>query len=232
MGTLGHKKVIVIIPAYNEEEKIAAVIKEVKPNVDEVVLVDDGSDDRTVELAQKQEVIVLRHLFNRGQGAALETGNQYALKQGADIIVHFDADGQFLAGEIKNIIKPIENGEAEVVLGSRFMGKKSNIPWLKKNIIFPLARKVNRLMGINLTDPQSGFRAFSRRVNEQLRIEQDGSAHCSEILNKIFYYKFTVKEISITVIYKDFGQSFFRGKGRGMGGIRIVKDLILAKLIN
>lgn len=225
-------KTIVVIPAYNEEKKIAVVVEKVKSVVDEVVVIDDGSNDRTAELAQKQDVVVLKHLLNRGQGAALETGDQYALKRKADIVIHFDADGQFLAQEIKDVVKPIENGQADVVFGSRFMGKKSKMPWLKKNVIFPLAKMVNRFFGVNLTDPQSGFRAFNHRVNKEIRIEQDGSAHCSEILNKVFKHKFIIKEVPVTVIYEDFGQSFFRGRGRGMGGFRIIKDLLLAKLIS
>lgn len=219
-------KVIVIIPAYNEEKTIIEVINRVKPLVDEIIIVDDGSSDQTAQLAEKQGVIVLRHLINRGQGAALQTGNQYALKRGGEIIVHFDADGQFLAEEIKDIIQPLEQGEVEVVFGSRFLGKKSEIPWFKKQIIIPLAHLVNKLMiGFSLTDPQSGFRALSRKATEMIQIENDEMAHCSEILYKVFKNNFKIKEVPITVIYHDFGQRFG-------GGIKIIKDLFLAKLMD
>lgn len=219
-------KTIVVIPAYNEEKTIVEVIKKLKPLVDEIIVIDDGSTDRTFQLAKQQGVIVLRHLINRGQGAALQTGNQYALKRGAEIIVHFDADGQFLAEEIKDIIQPIEQGLAEVVFGSRFLEKKSKIPWLKKQVIIPLAHLVNKLIiGFSLTDPQSGFRALSKNAAEVVQIENDGMAHCSEILYKVFKNNFKVKEVPITVIYYDFGQCF-------KGGVKIVKDLFLAKLID
>lgn len=219
-------KIIVVIPAYNEEKTIVEVINKVRPLVDEIVIVDDGSSDQTVQLAEQQGVTVLRHLINRGQGAALQTGNQYALKKGGEIIVHFDADGQFLAEEIKDIVQPLEQGEAEVVFGSRFLEKKSKIPWFKKQIIIPLAHLANKLIiGFSLTDPQSGFRALSRKATEMIQIENDGMAHCSEILYKVFKNNFKIKEVPITVIYHDFGQRFG-------GGIKIIKDLFLAKLMD
>ncbi len=218
-------QVFCVIPAYNEEKTISRVIQEVFPYVDKIVVIDDGSRDNTYNLAQKEGAIVLRHLINRGQGAALETGNQYALSQGANIIVHFDADGQFLASEIPEIIAPIKNGEAQIVFGSRFLDKKSHIPWFKKNIIIPLAHLVNKIfIGKSLSDPQSGFRALSRQAAQKIRIEQDDMAHCSEIIYKALDSDFKIKEVPITVIYHDFGQ-------RLAGGVRIVKDLILGFLI-
>jgi len=226
-------KTIIVIPAYNEEKNIGGVIKKVKPLVEEVIIVDDGSSDQTVRVAQEQGVIVLKHLINRGQGAALETGNQYALKQKADIVVHFDADGQFSAEEIKDVIKPIKRGEAEVVFGSRFLGKKSEIPWFKEKIIIPLAGLVNKfLLNVYLSDPQSGFRALSKKAVEKIRIENDGMAHCSEILYKVFKNNFKVKEVPITVIYRGFGQGILSGRGRGSGGLKVIRDLLLAKLMD
>ncbi|MFA5051118.1 MAG: glycosyltransferase family 2 protein [Patescibacteria group bacterium] len=226
-------KIIVIIPAYNEEKNIEKVINEVRPLVNELVIVDDGSSDRTFELAKKQGATVLRHLINRGQGAALQTGDEYALNNQADIVVHFDADGQFLSREIKEIILPIQSGEADAVFGSRFLGKKSEIPWFKEKIIIPLAGLVNKiLINVSLTDPQNGFRALSRKALEKITIENDGMAHCSEILYKVSKNKLIIKEVPITVIYHDFGQGLFRGNGRGTGGFRIIKDLFLAKLMN
>ena len=219
-------KIFCVIPAYNEKETISEVIDKVKPLVSEVVVVDDGSSDETKELAKAQGVKVLSHFINRGQGAGLETGNQYALKEGADIIVHFDADGQFLAEEIEDMVLPIINGEADIVFGSRFLGKKSNMPPFKKYVIIPFAHLVNKIFtGSNLTDPQNGFRALSRKVAEKIKIEQDGMAHNTEIISKAFASGLKIKEIPVTVIYHNFGQKF-------SGGIKIIKDLILARLIN
>jgi len=219
------KKIFIIIPAYNEENNIIKVIDDVKNvNTDfQIVVVDDCSTDNTYQLANKSNIIALRHIVNRGQGAALKTGTEYAIMKGADIIVHFDADRQFLAGEIKDVVKSILNNQADIVFGSRFMDKKSDIPWLKKNIIMPLARLVNKLFfKVTLSDPQAGFRAFSTNAYKKLEWQQDGMAHCSEIMHNAFRSDLRTKEVPITVIYRDFGQKF-------SGGFKILKDMFIGK---
>lgn len=219
-------KIICVIPAFNEAKNIVKVINDVKPFVSEIIVVDDCSTDNTANLAEQTGVLVLRHVINRGQGAALRTGSEAALGRGAEIIIHFDADDQFQAKEIPDLIKPLSDGQADAVLGSRFLTKKSKLPWTKKRIIHPLARLINRfLLKIRLTDPQSGFRALSRATLEKIKIENDGMAHCSEILSKSFYYKFKIKEVPITVIYNNYGQKF-------SGGLRILKDMLINKLLN
>ncbi len=229
---LKNPNIFVIVPAYNEAKNISLVLKELSLNYENIIVIDDASTDNTVKIVKKFPVILLQHKVNRGQGAALETGNQCALKNNADILVHFDADGQFLVSEIKELINPLINNNYDVVLGSRFLEKKSYIPWFKKNFIFPLARLINKtIFNIRLSDPQNGFRAFTRKVAQKIKIEQDGSAHCSEFLIKIFQNNFKIKEVAITVNYHEFGQGLFGGHGRGMGGIKILKDLFLRKLI-
>jgi glycosyltransferase involved in cell wall biosynthesis len=219
-------RVFCIIPALNEEKTIGEVVKKVKPLVDEIVLVDDGSSDKTAEIAAEFGAVVLRHLINRGQGASLETGNQYALRHGAEIIFHFDADGQFSVADISVVLAPLRSGEADAVLGSRFLEKKSNLPFLKEKVFMPIARLVNRwLLGVVLTDPQSGFRAATAVAWRKIEIKQNGMAHCSEIIAKIFKNKLRVVEVPITVSYTEFGQHFG-------GGVKIVKDLLLAKLMD
>lgn len=225
-------KIYCVIPAYNEEKNIAEVVRSVKPLVDKVVVVDDSSSDNTWNIVKTLNITTLKHAINRGQGAALETGNQYAVKDGADIIVHFDADGQFSAEEIKDLVQPIKESRADIVFGSRFLGKKSNIPFLKKIFILPLAKTFNRIFfNLTLTDPQSGFRAMNSQVTKKIIIENDGAAHCNEILIKAFKNKLKIKEVPITVTYSNFGQSLSGGKGRGMGGFRIIKDLVIHRLI-
>lgn len=224
-------KIFCVIPAYNEERSIVDVVDKVKGTVDEIIVVDDCSTDKTFELALNTGVIVLRHVLNRGQGAALETGNLYALKHGADIVVHFDADGQFLFNEIVDVLQPLKNDEADMVFGSRFLGKKTEMPFFKENILFPIARKVNNFFGVKTTDPQSGFRAMNRKALKMISIQNDGSAHCTEILTKAFRYGLRVKEVPITVVYNEFGQGLLGGKGRGKGGLAIVRDLILSRFI-
>ena len=129
-----NSKIFIIVPAYNEEKNIGPVLSELTQNYKNIIVVDDASKDKTTDIVKKFPITLLEHKINRGQGAALETGNQYALKNGADLIVHFDADGQFLVNEIEDLIKPIIHEDYEIVLGSRFLEKKSKIPWIKKNL--------------------------------------------------------------------------------------------------
>ena len=196
--------------------------------VDAVVVVDDGSSDRTADFAARAGAILLKHIINRGQGAALRTGTEYSLNNGADIIVHFDADGQFLSQDIEKIVAPIKDGAAQVVFGSRFLnsGHSAAMPFFKKYFIMPLAKAANKLFfNINLTDPQSGFRAMSAEAARKISWRQDRMAHCSEIMFEVKNNNFKVKEIPIRVIYHNFGQSFF-------GGLKILKDLFIAMLVN
>lgn len=217
-------KIFCIIPALNEEKTVGEVIKNIRPLADTVVLVDDGSTDATAQIASREGAVVLSHPINRGQGAALETGNQYALQDGADIIFHFDADGQFSLEDVPEILAPLLSGEADAVLGSRFLEKKSDLPWFKEKVIMPIARLVNFLLfGVVLTDPQSGFRALTADSWKKIKIKQNGMAHASEIIAKIFKNKLRVCEIPIIVQYNEFGQKF-------SGGVRVVKDLLMAKL--
>ncbi len=217
--------IFVVIPAFNEEERIGQVLQDLSDLSYQVVVVDDASTDNTANVVRQYSVILLQHKVNRYQGAALQTGNEYALSQGAEIIVHFDADGQFLVKEIKEIIKPIIEDDYDIVFGSRFLEKKSNVPWLKANLIHPLARLVNRIfLGVKLSDPQSGFRAMNRVTAKEIIIEQDGMAHCSEIMSKAFAHKLKIKEVSITVIYHEFGQGL-------SGGFKILHDLFINKFL-
>lgn len=225
-------RIFCIIPAFNEANNIEKTLSSLEGIVDKIVVVDDCSSDDTYAIAKKRGIVVLRHSINRGQGAALQTGNEYALRKGADIAVHFDADGQFLANEIGDIVKPIIVEDFDIVFGSRFMEKKSNMPIFKKLIIMNIARFINRVFwGIKLSDPQNGFRAMNRKTMQKININNDGSAHCSEILSKAVKCKLKFKEVPVTVEYNNFGQGIFSGKGRGMGGARIIKDLILGKLL-
>src|SRR4030042_2438817 len=118
-------KLIAIIPAYNEEKPIGEVVQGVKKYTENIIVIDDGSEDKTSEIAQKRGAKVYRHFINRGLGGALGTGIKTALISGADIIVTLDADGQHDTAEIPRIIKPIIDGKADVVIGSRFLVRQS-----------------------------------------------------------------------------------------------------------
>ncbi len=218
-------KVICVIPAWNEAKTISQVVTAVRSQVNEVVVVDDGSSDDTVDLAVAAGATVLLHPINRGQGAALRTGTQYALDRGADIIVHFDADGQFVASEIAEMTAPIIDGLAEAVFGSRFLGKEHNLPPLKKRVLLPLARLFNLFfLGVRFNDPQNGFRALSADAAKRINWQQDKMAHCSEILWLTRLTGIKYQEVGVTVHYSHFGQQM-------SGGWRIIGDLFLGRFL-
>lgn len=226
-------KVAVIIPAFNEEKNIGQVIEEVKKIIDWVIVVDDGSADKTEQFAKEKNAEVLKHSVNSGQGAALKTGTDWAVFRGAEIIVHFDADGQHSADDIKFLIEPIIKDEAEIVLGSRFLScvhplergnKKYQMPWTKKYLILWPATVFNWLMtGIKLTDAHNGLRAFTKEAYQKMNLVQPRMAHNTEILSEIKRNKFRFKEVGVSVLYQEYGQGL-------IGGFRIIKDLIKEKI--
>jgi len=219
-------KVFIVIPAYNEENSIIKVLSDLHAhNYSHIVVVDDGSEDKTALFVRQSTARLLLHNINRGMGAALETGNQYALAQGAEIIVHFDADGQMQAKDINSLINPILKNEFDVCLGSRFLSKNEEMPWSKKYVIHPISRVVNYLFTrVWLTDAHNGFRALSRQAASKIYISQDRMAHNTEIVEKIRKFNLRYCEVPVTIKYFEYGQSL-------AGGFKVLKDLILGKLI-
>ncbi|MDP2946125.1 MAG: glycosyltransferase family 2 protein [bacterium] len=216
-------KIFIVIPCYNEAEHLAKVIQSIK-QYGQAVVVDDGSTDNSFTIAKNSGAVTLRHLVNRGMGAALETGDRYALNQVADIVVHFDADGQHLAEEIPKLVQPIISGQVDVVLGSRFLNKTSSIPFFKKYFILkPSVLLQNLLLGVKLTDAHNGFRALSLRALEKISITQDSMAHATEIIEQIKQSGLAYQEAPVTVIYHEFGQGF-------LSGFMILKDLFFGKI--
>lgn len=221
-------KVFVVIPAYNEGKIIQQVVKEVKEYTENIVVVDDGSSDGTHEQALLAKVTVLRHIINRGQGAAIQTGIDYALLHGADIIVTFDADGQHSANEIQEMVEPIIKGECNITIGSRFLGKYSNMP-LNKKILLKLAIQFTGIVSrIYLTDAHNGFRAMSKEVANLIYIKQDGMAHASEIIDQIAKFKIKFREIPVSVKYTSY--SIRKGQSP-LNAFRIAFNLLIAKII-
>ncbi|MBD3251536.1 glycosyltransferase [Candidatus Uhrbacteria bacterium] len=209
-------RTIAVIPAYHEETRITPVIQSIRALVDAVVVVDDGSSDRTQEVAKQAGAIALRHRLNRGQGAALRTGTEAAIRLGADIIVHVDADGQHDPQMIPVLSEPLRAGEADVVFGSRFMGiDPTDMPKVRR-MYFHLAKLFNiMVVGISkqITDPQSGARAMNRVAAQRIQFTQDRAAHCSEILRRVTQSDLRWKEVPVHVRYTEDtlkkGQSFF-----------------------
>lgn len=197
-------RVIAVIPALNEAARIGETVQKTRPFVDGVVVVDDGSADATTEAARAVGATVLRHAINRGQGAGLKTGTVAALRLGADIVVHIDADGQHDPSFIPVLVEPIRNGTADVVMGSRFMGLQPIGVPLTRKLLHRAIRIFNSLvMGIpkKLTDPQSGLRAMNAQAARKLDFKQDRMAHCSELLRLITRSELRWQEVPVKVIY-------------------------------
>lgn len=216
------ENVWVVIPAYNEGGMIRKTVEDVRKYCLNVAVVDDGSRDATAAEAEGAGAFVLRHIVNRGQGAALRTGINYVLRRGAERVITYDADGQFEAGEIENVCNPVLSGECDVALGSRFL-IKNKIPFLRKITLAAATLFTRLISGLNITDTHNGFRAFSRRAAEQIKIRQDRMAHSSEIIQEIGRLGLKYKEIPVTVKYTDYS----RRKGQKItGAARILFDLI------
>ncbi|MCS7166520.1 MAG: glycosyltransferase family 2 protein [Gemmatales bacterium] len=218
----------IVIPAYNEASRIGAVLSEVCALYPQVVVVDDGSGDGTGEIARQYPVWVLRHAINLGQGAALQTGITFALKQGAEIVVTYDADGQHQVHDIAPLVAPILADRADVVLGSRFLGQAINLPPLRR-IVLRLGVWFTRwTTGLALSDTHNGLRAFHRRVALALRIRQNRMAHASEILHQIREHGWRYCEVPVTIRYD--AATLAKGQSAA-SAFRIVGELFLGWLV-
>lgn len=205
-------KIFVVIPAYNEATKIGNVIKELKKNkYSDVVVVDDGSKDNTSEVARKNGAYVIKHVMNLGAGGATVTGFNYAVKQGADIIVTIDADGQHDIADIKKVIQPILKKQAELVIGSRLINPKG-MPFIRKFGNTCLNFLTYLLFGVWTTDSQSGFKAMTAEAYKKMNLKSTGFEICSEIIKEIGRTKIKFKEVPIHVIYTDYSMTKAHGQ--------------------
>lgn len=194
----------VIVPSFNEEQVIGATLASLREWLPNVIVVDDGSSDNTAEEALFSGAHVVRHPVNLGQGAALETGVRYALLQGAEAIVTFDADGQHRPEDIRILLSTAREKRADVVLGSRFLGGTANMP-RSRQLLLKLATAYTRFTtGLRLTDAHNGLRLFTRKAAEQLTIRQNRMAHASEILAWLGSSDLRIVEAPVTIVYTDY----------------------------
>lgn len=223
-------RIVAVIAAYNEAARIRATLDDARPYVDAMVVVDDCSYDETSARALEGGAHVIRHVINRGQGAALQTGMDYALRVlQADAIVHFDADGQMTGSEIPMMIALIAAGEADVVLGSRFLGIEAlNMPPVRRFMVRLATVFTIVLSGIRVTDTHNGFRALSRKAASDIRISLDRMAHASEILDLIKAKRLRYVERPVTIRYSEAtlkkGQSTIKA-------VMTAKDILQKKII-
>ncbi len=203
--SLSKLSVVVGVPAYNEEKTIARVILEAQKYCDLVIVCDDGSTDMTCQIAEHLGAVVISHERNRGYGAAMQSIFKRARELKADVLVTLDSDGQHNPGEIPQLIKPIESGVAEVVIGSRFMEKAGTKEMPKyRRLGIKVITKLANSSEAGVTDAQSGFRAYSKYALAQLgNISENGMSASIELLRAVHKRGLTVCEVPITCKYAE-----------------------------
>jgi glycosyltransferase involved in cell wall biosynthesis len=192
-----------------------------------VVVVDDGSIDDTTRLVAHRATAVVRHPINLGQGAALKTGIDFALSQGAEIAVTFDTDGQHRVSDIPRLLEALTRNQADFALGSRFLGQSSNMPFARRMLLRGARLFTTVTTGLQLTDAHNGLRAFTRRGASALRLRQNRMAHASEILADIARSGMRYVEVPVTIDYTAYSMA----KGQRAGDlVMILLDLFARRL--
>lgn len=220
-------KVWVVIAAYNEAQTIAETIANVLVQIGNVVVVDDCSIDDTAQKALDAGAYVLSHPINLGQGAALQTGIEYALKNDAAYVVTFDADGQHNAAEILPMLSALYESKSEVVLGSRFLGHTLNLTWQRRLILKSAIIFTRITSGIKLTDVHNGFRIMTRRFCDDFEFRQNRMAHASEILDHIASHHIKYIEFPVTITYTEY--SVQKGQ-RSANSLRVLMELFMGHI--
>ncbi len=219
-------KAVIIIPAYNEEKVIGQVIGGILQQqalAAAVLVIDDGSTDNTFAAAKQTGVIVLRHKINRGQGAAIKTGIDFAISHGYEAAVFFDADGQMEAREIELFLNQLAAGYS-VVLGSRNLGQAIDMPGLKKIVKRAALIFTNFTSGLKLTDTHNGFQAWTIEALKKIRLNQDRMAYASQVINEVARLRLKYIEVPVTIKYTDYSKQ----KGQSIwNSFTILWDLII-----
>jgi glycosyltransferase involved in cell wall biosynthesis len=223
--------VFVVIPAFNENAVLRSTVTSLLPFGYSIVVVDDGSATPLADHLDRLNVWCLRHDINLGQGAALQTGSDFALLKGARIIVHFDADGQHPADMVGRLIEPIVNGEVEMTLGSRFLNARDRgaVP-LSKRLLLKAGVFVSWVFtGMWLSDTHNGMRALSRKAAESIVLKENGFAHATEILDLLRRSKIRYREVPVSVRYTEYS----RKKGQSIfNSCNILIDLLLRRIFS
>lgn len=195
-------KVIIGIPAFNEEKNIGPIVAKLKKKYDQVIVCNDGSSDMTETIASSLGAYVVKHDKNLGYGSAIKTIFNEAGKLEGDVLVTFDADGQHQISEIDSMLQPIFENQADIVIGSRFLGETKDLPKYRKIGIKTITGLTNVMTGSKITDSQSGFRAYSKKVLEEISPTESGMGISTEILIKASKKEMRIVEIPITISYE------------------------------
>lgn len=194
-------KIVAAIPCLNEESCIGSVVIKAKKFVNSVVVIDDGSTDATAEIAAGAGAIVHQHGRNRGYGAAIQSALEKGRQLGADVLVILDGDGQHDPRDIPKLVKPLLDGEADVVIGSRFLGAAKRAPFYRRLGQRILTTITNVGSGQRISDSQSGFRAYSAKALKELNLAENGMAVSSEVQFAIGKSGLKVTEVPVDVSY-------------------------------
>jgi glycosyltransferase involved in cell wall biosynthesis len=210
-------KIGVLLPAYNEEKNIQAVIREAKKYLPKakIVVVDDGSTDKTYELAKKEKVVVLRHEVNKGKGEAIKTGFKYFSKIPVDFVIIADTDRQYLLEDAPKLLEPLKNGEADFVMGYRDF---KNVPFRHKLGNFVWRTFFNFLFGTNLKDTNCGYVALTKDVMKKVKVH-GGYIIENAFLNECLKNNFRITQVPVKVVYRE--------KSGILRGIRMVLGVLI-----
>ncbi len=224
------KNIYIIVPVFNEQETIRDVTNSLLQMQYSILIVDDGSADGTKECLNDLPVFYLKHKVNLGQGAALQTGINFALRTNAEYFVTFDADGQHDASDINGMIRKMDETGSDVVFGSRFLeGSKTNIS-ASRSLILNLARYINyALSGILLSDAHNGLRVFNRKAASELYLTENKMAHATQIQILVAQKKLTYCEYPTNIHYNEYTK---RKGSKNIDGIKILFEILLAKIFN
>ena len=195
-------KIIIGIPAFNEEKNIAGIISKLKRTTKDIIVCNDGSTDLTAEIAEEMGAIVINHEKNLGYGGAIRSIFLKAKDLNGDVLVTFDADGQHRIEDLNKVINPILDGQSDIVIGSRFLdGSKKEVPQYRKVGIKVITKITNVTIKKDLTDSQSGFRAYSKRVLNEIKPVESGMGVSTEILIKASSKNLKISEVPIKILY-------------------------------
>jgi polyprenyl-phospho-N-acetylgalactosaminyl synthase len=217
----------IVIPAFNEGAVIGESVRQARTLKSHVLVVNDGSADDTGQQAYRAGATVISHPVNLGQGAALATGIEYAVQNGAAYVATFDADGQHRIEDLQRLLQILKTENADIVMGSRFLGKASQIS-LRRKLVLKLAVLLTWITtGIRLTDAHNGLRVMTANAARKIRITQNGMAHASEIIELIKRHDLRFVEAPVTILYTDYSLK----KGQPLSNaLNIVLELLTGRL--
>ena len=227
-------KVIAAIPCYNEERFIGEVVFKAKKHVDQVIVVDDGSRDRTVKAAKVAGALVIIHGANKCYGESIKSCFEAAKANHADVLVIFDGDGQHNPDELPRVLAPILNGGVDMVIGSRFLGGGGNMPRYRKFGIDVITWLFNMGSKVRVSDAQSGFRAYGRRILDSISLAEKGMGISVEALIKARAKGFSIQEIPISCRYHPNSSSLSpvrHGLGVALTVVKLRSKSLLRRLV-